>query len=291
MLNQLGLHQDRSDHAAQRLDTLTRRLEQTIKQQEVLLNSIAGLAPLASSHSPYRGGGGGGGEGGGGAGGGSGAGSVGDGEKMVDSEGEQEDPYGGDDLQSAKSPSRQGSHGSPRSLSEEGFPYAGDVSGGLLCSGDTRGFPTGSARSSTRKRASFKLREIPEEDKTRVDKAKATWSVKTPSPGVGKRTIAHRRASEPPASLVTSSGDLTTRFSSDEAQTPGLPDVKPQSPFDISPKSVFDVSPKSLFDLTPSRSPFDVKVEFKEPCEVTDGNAGSAVCGTDGNGKDQNQRL
>ena len=280
MLNQLSLHQDRSNQAAQRLDALTKRLEQTIKQQEAILNSVAGLATFSR---PQDGAGGGGGGGGGGRGGDGFGGAEGIGHSEgADREDEYGDHGGVDDVQAPSSPSRQGALDSPHA-SEDVSSHEGDVSGGFS---DARGYP--GSRSSTRKRASFKLREIPEEGKIRTD-TKAFRSVKGRTSDSGKKAVTHRRASETLTSLVTSD-DVTTRFSFDDIQTLSL-DVKPQSPLDVSSKSPTDASPKSSSDVVPTRSPFDVKVEFKDPCDVMEARASSADCDANGTGEGWDKRL
>nr|KAG5713048.1 hypothetical protein BaRGS_021842 [Batillaria attramentaria] len=221
MLNQLGLHQKVSQQATERLDQLSLRLEQAIRQQETMLKC---LLRHSNVESPFDGGdgdrdgdgpGGGGRRGGGGAGDGSGGaeGCGGGGSRDrdgggggYDEGGGGESEYDGDSVDSFPPPLSP-----PVAVLSDAFSISAHPDSACADS-STAGsdFKTGSSlRSSTRKRTSFKLREIPEEDKGKVD-LNRFQSLKVRSPEREVPSYKLRRGSEPPTSSYPR--DVTTPF-------------------------------------------------------------------------------
>lgn len=169
-------------------------------------------------------------------------------------------------------------------------PFSMSVSDGQqppateLTSGGFGGYP--GSRSSARKRQSFKLHEIPEEGKTRLD-TRGAVSVRVRSSGDKKESAsAPRRGSVPSYASVTQA-DTKTHFSFDvTAKSPQ--DFASTLSYDTAPSSPFDVSSEPTYDVTPNvtpRSAFDVKVELRNPTDVKEASAGSGhVRGSNENG-------
>lgn len=187
MLNQLNVHQNMSQQASERLEHLSTRMEQLVRQQDILLKCfLKGIHSGDFSTDP-----GGGNRGGssctarGGLGGGRGAEG---GDVYIITPGDRDDISPCGSPMGPMSP-HSPSHRSPFSFAPSDLSYAcADVTN----AGDVRS--AGSSRSSSRK-----LHGIPEEDKARVDfRAYRSLSARCPAREDGDRR--DRRGSEPPPS-------------------------------------------------------------------------------------------
>lgn len=187
MLNQLNVHQNMSQQASERLEHLSTRMEQLVRQQDILLKCfLKGIHSGDFSTDP-----GGGNRGGssctarGGLGGGRGAEG---GDVYIITPGDRDDTSPCGSPIGPISP-HSPSHRSPFSFAPSDLSYA---CADLTNAGDVRS--AGSSRSSSRK-----LHGIPEEDKARVDfRAYRSLSARCPAREDGDRR--DRRGSEPPPS-------------------------------------------------------------------------------------------
>ncbi|XP_076470578.1 short transient receptor potential channel 7-like isoform X3 [Babylonia areolata] len=301
MLNQMSTHQARSHGEAQRMDLLTLRLEQAIKQQEALLHCLAHQHALPPTHPslPHedRGGGEGGG-GGAGAGGGGGGGGC-EVRKPEEEEEEEEeevveapdDQLGEEQLSPASfsSPSARDSRYNSPALAglpdpplyhHLSFPLpASEVTGsgvtgdvGVTRGGGGGGGGGGSRPSSLRQRGtSLKLREIPEE-------GKAPRAQRDSSPGShGPRDLLHQTSSCPQTTHCDSPQPGATTITGGVRRR-SEPAPSAVSPRHLSKRFSYDVSPFDdvSFDAAAaaSRPHFDVRVELRDPCGGGGGGVG-----------------